>query len=180
MESFFYLAKNDLYIKEMKTTDDIILLGDPRLYEQCSPVESHELTKAKQWMYDLHYVLFDFRKKNGFGRGIAAPQLGIMKQLVYINTGEPFVLINPTIVEKSDVTFELWDDCMSIPNLLVKVKRHEKITVNYRDLDWIKHKRNITDHGLSELLQHEIDHLKGILCTMRAIDNKSFRINKRK
>jgi peptide deformylase len=70
--------------------------------------------------------------------------------------------------------FELWDDCMSFPNLLVKVKRHKSLTINYLDENWQTQEWQMTD-DLSELLQHEYDHLDGILCTMRAIDEKSFK-----
>jgi peptide deformylase len=70
--------------------------------------------------------------------------------------------------------FELWDDCMSFPNLLVKVKRHKSLTIKYLDENWQTQEWQMTD-DLSELLQHEYDHLDGILCTMRAIDEKSFK-----
>ena len=60
------------------------------------------------------------------------------------------------------------------PNLLVKVIRHQRITIRYRDEQW-NLKEWQMEGDLSELLQHEYDHLEGILCTMRAIDNKSYR-----
>jgi peptide deformylase len=101
-------------------------------------------------------------------------QLGIMKRLVYMNIDRPVVFINPEIVTKSDKTFNIWDDCMSFPNLLVNVERHETITVNYLDENWQPQSWIMTD-DLSELLQHEIDHLDGVLCTMRAIDKQSFK-----
>jgi peptide deformylase len=63
---------------------------------------------------------------------------------------------------------------MSFPNLLVKVKRHKNLTIKYLDENWQTREWNMTD-DLSELLQHEYDHLDGILCTMRAIDEKSFK-----
>jgi peptide deformylase len=163
----------------MKTVDDILLIGDPRLYEQCMPISKEELSEAIGWADDLHDVLFDFRAKNKFGRGIAAPQLGIMKQLIYIYIDQPLVLINPEIIGQSEQLFEIWDDCMSIPNLLVRVNRNREITVKYKDLFWKEHTLKVTDPNLSELMQHEIDHLSGILCTMRAIDNKSFKVNDR-
>jgi len=68
----------------------------------------------------------------------------------------------------------VWDDCMCFPNLLVKVLRHKAIEIEYLDENWEK-KSAIFKDELSELFQHEHDHLDGILCTMRAIDNKSFR-----
>jgi peptide deformylase len=157
----------------MKSLKDLLLLGDPRLYEPCSAVTQHELPQVKGWVYDLHNVMQEIRAKYNFGRAIAAPQLGIMKRLVYMNIDKPVVFINPEIKGPSAEMFELWDDCMSFPNLLVKVKRHRSITVSYYDERWLKQEWNMTD-ALSELLQHECDHLDGILCTMRAIDEKSF------
>ena len=156
---------------------NLLLIGDPRLYESCSQVGKNDMEFIPAWTKDLHEVMEVIRERFGFGRGIAAPQLGIMKRLVYLNIDNPWVLINPEIIQASEATFEMWDDCMSLPSLLVKVKRHQKITVRYTDLDWCIQEFE-AENDLSELLQHEIDHLNGILCTMRAIDNKSFKWKK--
>jgi peptide deformylase len=157
----------------MKSIADLLLLGDRRLYESCSPVTKNELPQVKAWVADLHNVMQEIRSKYNFGRAIAAPQLGIMKRLVYMNIDKPVVFINPEISKPSNEMFELWDDCMSFPNLLVKVRRHCSITISCLDENWVKREWNMKD-DLSELLQHECDHLDGILCTMRAIDEKSF------
>jgi len=158
----------------LKTLSDLLLLGDPRLYEPCLPVLKTELPLVKGWVADLDSVMREIRQKYNFGRAIAAPQLGIMKRLVYMNIDKPVVFINPEFVNLSDDLFELWDDCMSFPNLLVKVKRHRSLTINYLDDNWEPQSWKMED-GLSELLQHEVDHLNGVLCTMRAIDEKSFK-----
>jgi peptide deformylase len=97
-----------------------------------------------------------------------------MKRLVYMNIDRPVVFINPEFANLSEELFELWDDCMSFPNLLVKVKRHQSLTINYLDENWEPQTRDMKD-DLSELLQHEVDHLNGVLCTMRAIDEMSFK-----
>jgi peptide deformylase len=115
----------------------------------------------------------EIRARYKFGRGIAAPQLGIMKRLIYINLDKPYIIINPEVIQPSDEMFELWDDCMSLPNLLVKVKRHKHLTLRYLDEHWQVQEWYVED-ALSELVQHEYDHLNGVLCTMRAIDDKSF------
>jgi len=73
--------------------------------------------------------------------------------------------------------FEMWDDCMSFPNLLVKVRRHKSLTLTFYDLKREKQVWHLQD-DLAELIQHEYDHLDGILATQRAIDNKSFRWKK--
>jgi peptide deformylase len=158
----------------MKTIDDLLLLGDARLYQVCEPVLPEERHLVKDWVADMHNVMQQIRERYHFGRAIAAPQLGIMKRLIYMNIDEPVVFINPELNGLSDEKFELWDDCMSFPNLLVKVMRHRQITVNYLDENWQPHQWQMTD-SLAELLQHEYDHLEGILCTMRAVDEKAFK-----
>jgi peptide deformylase len=157
----------------MKGLKDILLLGDPRLYEQCEPVQESELPLVKEWVNDLHNAMEEIRARYRFGRGIAAPQLGIMKRLIYINLDKPYIIINPELINPSDEMFELWDDCMSLPNLLVKVKRHKHLTLRYLDEHWQIQEWHVED-TLSELVQHEYDHLNGVLCTMRAIDDKSY------
>lgn len=158
----------------MKNLEDLLLLGDPRLYEVCEPVFKSEMHLVEGWVKDLHHVMQEIRGKYNFGRAIAAPQLGIMKRLIYMNIDRPVVFINPQLNDLSDEMFELWDDCMSFPNLLVKVKRHKSLTIAYLDENWNPQAWKMED-ALSELLQHEYDHLNGVLCTMRALDEKSFR-----
>jgi peptide deformylase len=158
----------------MKHLADLLLLGDPRLYETCEPVLQTELPLVKGWVADMDNVMKEIRLKYNFGRAIAAPQLGIMKRLIYMNIDKPVVFINPELQELSEELFELWDDCMSFPNLLVKVKRHRSLTIKYLDENWRPQVWKM-ENALSELLQHEYDHLNGILCTMRAVDQKSFK-----
>lgn len=158
----------------MKTLNDLLLLGDPRLYETCQPVLRTDLPLLKDWIADMDNVMQEIRLKYNFGRAIAAPQLGIMKRLVYMNIDKPVIFINPEFTDLSGELFELWDDCMSFPNLLVKVKRHWSLTMNYMDEHWAPQSWKMAG-DLSELLQHEVDHLNGVLCTMRAIDEKSFK-----
>jgi len=158
----------------MKHLKDLLLLGDARLYEVAEPVVKSDLPLVKDWVADLHNVMQEIRLKYNFGRAIAAPQLGIMKRLIYMNIDKPVVFINPQLINLSEEMFELWDDCMSFPNLLVKVKRHKELTIQYLDENWQEQEWKMKD-DLSELLQHEYDHLNGVLCTMRAIDDKSFK-----
>ncbi len=157
----------------MKTIHDILKLGDQRLYEVCEPVLETELSLVPEWAQQLHEAMEDIRRVYGFGRGIAAPQLGIMKRMFYLNLDRPYIILNPEFTNLSEELFELWDDCMSFPNLLVRVKRHQSLTLEYRDENWEKQSWKV-EGAISELVQHEYDHLDGILCTMRAIDQKSF------
>ncbi|GLU53483.1 peptide deformylase [Dyadobacter frigoris] len=158
----------------MKGLNDMLQLGNPLLYQVCEPVLQSELPLVKEWVADLDNVMKEIRAKYNFGRAVAAPQLGIMKRLIYMHIDKPVVFINPEFSELSEDMFELWDDCMSFPNLLVKVKRHKSLTIKYLDENWKPQEWKMAD-DLSELLQHEYDHLDGILCTMRAIDHKSFK-----
>lgn len=159
----------------MKTIHDILKLGDPRLYEICEPVLESELALVPDWVQQLHEAMEDIRRVYQFGRGIAAPQLGIMKRMFYLNLNRPYVILNPELRDLSDQKFELWDDCMSFPNLLVRVERHESLTLHYRDEHWKPQIWEVTG-AISELIQHEYDHLDGVLCTMRALDQKSFKL----
>jgi len=158
----------------MKQLKDLLLLGNPKLYEVSEPILKSELPQVLGWVADLHSVMEEIRAKYHFGRGIAAPQLGMMKRLFYINIDRPLVIINPIFTNKSEDLFELWDDCMCFPNLLVKVKRHTKVTLRYLDENWEEQTLH-AEGSLSELLQHEYDHLDGILCTLRALGEKSFK-----
>ncbi|EIM75416.1 peptide deformylase [Nitritalea halalkaliphila LW7] len=157
-----------------KTADDILKLGDPRLYLTCEPVEEADWELLVDWIAQLREAMQDVRRRYGFGRGIAAPQLGILKRLIYIEIEEPLVLIKPTVVTLSEERFTLWDDCMSFPNLLVEVERHRSITLSYLNLEGQQCETTFQDDR-AELVQHEFDHLEGILCTMRARDARSFR-----
>jgi peptide deformylase len=158
----------------MKGLNDLLQLGNPLLYQVCEPVQQHELPLVTEWVNDLDNVMKEIRARYNFGRGIAAPQLGIMKRLFYLNIDKPIVFINPELANLSEEKFDVWDDCMCFPNLLVKVKRHKSLAINYLDQQWQPQSLSL-ENDLAELIQHEYDHLDGILCTMRAIDDKSFR-----
>jgi peptide deformylase len=164
---------------------DILLLGDPRLYEVCDPVRRDEISTLLPAISDLRDTLLAFRARYGVGRAIAAPQVGLMKRIVFLErvsnasddntTGiaTPCPLINPVLHDHSEATVELWDDCMSFPNLLVRLRRHATCTITYRDVDWQEHTVHL-EGDLSELLQHECDHLDGTLAVARALDARAF------
>lgn len=150
----------------------ILLLGDPRLYENSSPVSQEDLPNLRRTVEDLHDTLMAFREKYHAGRAIAAPQIGVPKRLIYMYIDRPVVFLNPTLEFPDPERMELLDDCMSFPGLLVKVERYRRCTVRCRDLDWRECRFTFED-DLSELIQHEYDHLDGILATMRAVDKRS-------
>jgi peptide deformylase len=152
---------------------EVLLLGNPKLYEVSEPVDADEIEVLHEVVRDLHDTLMDFRALFRRGRAIAAPQIGVMKRLVYMHIKEPVVFVNPVITEKSREMMLVWDDCMCFPDLLVKVERHTACSIQYRDLDWQEHEMRL-EGDLSELLQHERDHLDGILATSRAINGNAF------
>lgn len=152
---------------------EILLLGDLRLYEKSAAVKEEELGELSDVVADLHDTLFDFRKKYGCGRAIAAPQIGVAKRLVYMHINEPVAFINPVVHFPDAELMEVMDDCMSFPELLVRVLRHCRCRIEYHDLAWKPCVMEL-EGDLSELLQHECDHLDGVLATMRAADNRSF------
>jgi peptide deformylase len=143
----------------------ILTSGDARLRLRSEDVSSEDgqLLEAAS---GLIATLNDFRKRNGFGRAISAVQVGVMKRLVAMNLGaNPFVLINPEITWRSDETFLVWDDCLSVPNVLVEVRRHASVSLTYRDHRFRLRRWNRLPRDLAELIQHEVDHLNGVLMT---------------
>lgn len=83
------------------------------------------------------------------------------------------MFINPNLSFFDEEQMEVLDDCMSFPNLFVKVKRYKRCSITYKNENWEDCEIEL-EGNLSELLQHEYDHLDGILATMKAIDSKSF------
>ena len=152
---------------------EILLLGNSKLYDKSRPVGFEERNDLKPVVADLKDTMLDFRKRYGVGRAIAAPQIGVMKRLIYMYIDSPTVFINPRLVDKSKGMMTVWDDCMSFPDLLVRVRRHKTCTIRYFDLDW-QEQQMLLEDDLSELLQHEYDHLDGILAVSRALDSQSF------
>lgn len=161
----------------MARLDQVLLLGNPRLYELSRPVTDDEMPDIKPVIKELQAILDEFKSIYNAGRAIAAPQIGVMKRLIFLHLDEPHALINPILFDKSDNMVEVWDDCMCFPMLEVKVLRHATCKLRFRDRYWQEHVWDLQD-GLAELLQHETDHLDGILATQRAIDDRSFRWKK--
>lgn len=152
---------------------DILLLGNPKLYEVSEAVKTDDLKDLPAVVADLHDTLLEFRRKYGAGRAIAACQIGFAKRLIYMFIDRPVVFVNPSLENRSEEMIEVWDDCMCFPDLLVKVRRHKNCTIRFRDLGFQEHTMKLED-DLSELLQHEYDHLDGVLAVSRAIDGYSF------
>ena len=115
---------------------ELLKLGNPKLYERSSPVTGEELPQVKEWVEDLHDTLMEYRRTYGAGRAVAAPQIGVQKRLLYMYLDRPYVFINPVMEFPDDETYELLDDCMSFPGLMVKVRRYRRAVIRYVDMDW--------------------------------------------
>jgi peptide deformylase len=152
----------------------ILQLGDPALRETCAPVRN--ATEAGGVVQDLADTLAHSRATTGYGRAIAAPQIGVMSRVIFLQVpgAEPWPLINPEIVWRSPETMVVWDACLSFLCIFMQVERHREVKVRYQDLrgEWQEAHAGV-ERDLSELLQHEIDHLDGILCIDRVTDLQS-------
>lgn len=143
----------------------ILQLGDPLLRAVSIPVDPAEAATVLQ---DLDDTLAEFRRTHGFGRGISAIQIGSAVRVIFLFVdGVRYELINPEYTWQSPECFELWDDCFSFPDLMVRLRRHVSVRLRYQDLagGWL----DLPAEGaLSELIQHEMDHLDGVLAVDRA------------
>jgi peptide deformylase len=149
----------------------ILQLGDPLLRTVSEPVS--EPSAATLVFEDLRATLHEFRRTHGFGRGISAVQIGEPKRLIYIEfEGAAYAIRNPEYELRSEAKFRLWDDCFSFPGLLVFLERSETVRIRYEDTAGGLQRLQATG-ALSELLQHEIDHLDGILAIDHALDRNS-------
>jgi len=163
----------------MMMVKKILTLGDPKLYEISADVTAADAPQIPGWIADLHDTLMEYRKVYGAGRAVAAPQIGVQKRLLYMFDNRPYVFINPTLTFPDDERYELMDDCMSFPGLLVRVSRYRRADIRYLNADLEPQEMHL-EGDYSELLQHEYDHLDGILATMRAVDSKSFYLRQMK
>lgn len=145
----------------------ILQLGDPRLWE--SSVAVADPRAAAGLIRDLSDTLAEFRAQAGFGRGIAAPQIGAMQRVIFLRMPDGFTgaLCNPRLTWASPERFERWDDCFSFPDLMVWVSRARAVRVDYQDEEG-RPQQLAAAGDLAELLQHEIDHLDGVLAVDRA------------
>jgi peptide deformylase len=149
----------------------ILQLGDPLL--RSVSASASDPSAASRIFQDLRDTLHEFRRAHGFGRGISAVQIGEPTRLLYIEfEGIAYSMVNPELRWRSDETFRLWDDCFSFPDLMVWLERAKSVAVEYRDE---RGEQNTVEASgaLSELLQHELDHLDGVLAVDRAIDSNS-------
>jgi peptide deformylase len=150
---------------------EIVRLGDPRLRQRCAPVDDPSSPRVAEVVADLADTLAHWRRTTGYGRAIAAPQIGVLERMIFLNIDQmsPWPMINPETIRASDEMITVWDGCLSFLSVFCQVPRHAWVVVRYQDLVGESHELR-ADGDLSELLQHEIDHLDGILTVDRMTD----------
>ncbi len=148
------------------TIHRIRLLGDPILRTRCESITKPRSTAVRVILDDLRETLRDWQSRFGSGRAIAAPQIGAPVRIAVVEAEHPLVLINPEIIDIGTEDFPVWDDCFSFPNLLVRVSRAHRIRVRYQDArgEWNEAE---LEGSQAELIQHELDHLDGVLAVDR-------------
>ncbi len=154
----------------------VLQLGDPLLREKCARVDDPTSPEVAELVSDLTRTLAYWRAKTGYGRGIAAPQIGILWRVIFLKLPgvEPWPLVNPEIVAASEEKIIVWDACLSFLSIFMQVERRRRVTIRYQNLQGQTLEFEAgDDRDLSELLQHEIDHLDGILAIDRVVDVKT-------
>ena len=140
----------------------ILVLPDARLRAIADPIEKID-DSVKELARDMLETMYDAP-----GIGLAAPQIGEMKRMVVMDLAkegeepDPLVMINPEILKFSDETVTTEEGCLSIPELYYDVERPAEVTVRYTDLEGKTVEKDATDR-LAICIQHELDHLDGVL-----------------
>jgi peptide deformylase len=162
--------------RELMAIQTVLQLGDPKLREIAAPVANPRAPEIAALVQDLADTLAHWRATTGYGRGIAAPQIGVAQRVIFLQLpgAEPWPLINPEITERSTEKIVVWDACLSFLSIFMQVERHREIKVRYQDLqgEWREIQAG-AEKDLAELLQHEIDHLDGILAVDRITDMRT-------
>ena len=140
----------------------ILTIPDPLLRKVSEPVTSVN-TEVKNLMDDMLETMYAAP-----GIGLAAVQVGVLKRIIVIDLSkdgqkkDPLFIVNPQITFKSDKLISYEEGCLSIPNQFAEVKRPSSCKVNF--LDYNGKKREINADGLlATCIQHEVDHLNGVL-----------------
>lgn len=141
---------------------DILICPDPRLREKSLPVTVFDAA-IKRRAEDMLETMY-----NAPGVGLAAPQVGILERMLVVDVADegearkPFCLINPEIIWASDVTSVYNEGCLSVPEQFAEVRRPSEVKVRYQTPSGQEEELHATGL-LSTCVQHEIDHLNGIL-----------------
>jgi peptide deformylase len=160
----------------------VLRMGDPRLFERSAPITQFDTPELHALIQDMDDTM---RAKSG--AGIAAPQIGVQLQVVIFGVGfnprypeaeqVPYtVLINPVLEPVGAEVEEGWEGCLSVPGMRGLVPRH--LRLRYRGFDPLGQPIDRTVAGFhARVVQHETDHLEGILYPMRVRDLRNFGFN---
>jgi peptide deformylase len=160
----------------------VLKMGDPRLLQVAKPVETFDTPELHALLTDMHDTMEALN-----GAGLAAPQIGVSLQVVIFGVSrnprypqaEPVpytVLINPTLEPLSDEMEEGWEGCLSVPGMRGLVPRY--VRLRYRGYDQYGQPIDRSVEGFhARVVQHEVDHLNGILYPMRIRDLRNFGFN---
>jgi len=158
---------------------EVLKMGDRRLLAPARAVERFATAELTQLVADMHDTM---RALNG--AGLAAPQIGVPLQVVIfeVNANPRYpdaaevpltVLVNPVVAPLTDATEEGWEGCLSVPGMRGLVPRHSEI--HYRGFDAAGRVLERRVSGFhARVVQHEVDHLNGILYPMRIPDLRNF------
>jgi peptide deformylase len=169
-------------LENLSEIPQLLRFGDPKLYEVSLPFKlPTEMLLAHQTLQFMEQATQDMGIV-----GIAAPQIGILRRIVmfevpaehprYKTDGMAIpmrVLINPSYKPLSDEQNLEWEACLSVPGMIGQVPRHTHIEYQYTDLEGNNHKHEAS-HFHARVVQHELDHLDGILYPSRIKDMRTF------
>ena len=155
------------------TIKEVLLLGNPNLREICAHIEEFN-SNLDNIVEDLKDTLLQLQKEKRIGRAIAAPQIDYLKRVIFYNLPDrTFTMVNPEIIWHSKETIDVWDSCFCFKvEFFVNIRRYKTIKVQFQDKKGNKVVETF-DNSISELVQHEIDHLNGILATDHLQDMKN-------
>lgn len=157
-------------------------MGDPLLLQVARPVERFDTPELRSLLVDMHDTMAAMN-----GAGLAAPQIGVSLQVVIFGVGRnprypqaeevPFtILVNPVLEPIDDEMEEGWEGCLSVPGMRGLVPRHKRLRYRGFDPAGAPIDRTVSDFH-ARVVQHEVDHLNGVLYPMRIRDLRNFGFN---
>jgi len=157
----------------------VLRMGDPRLWQKASPVEDFDTAELRQLLVDMRDTMAHLN-----GAGLAAPQIGVpLRVVIFGVTANPrypdiepvpdTVLINPVLTPLSGEEEEGWEGCLSVPGMRGWVPRFRRLRYSGYDESGKPFQREVEGFH-ARVVQHEVDHLDGVLYPMRIRDHRKF------
>ncbi len=138
-------------------------LGDPLLRQVAAPVEDARGETTQSLIADLRDTLRDFRERNGWGRALGAPVIGVPLRVVVVDDNDTsLVFINPCFESWSNDQVSVYESCICFPSLWGCVDRPRAVTITAEDEAGVNRRWEF-EGDLARILQHEIDHLDGFV-----------------